>query len=111
MPATALGNFEREAAPFAPYQAGEARVWEVNLPHSKGMDRLELEILYPPDVVSRQDGRGYCFNIELGDIAVGKLQENALEKSHVCEPIDRDSLMLVEKVPDNQRNYHRLNVI
>ena len=111
VPATELGNFEREAAPFAPYQAGEARVWEVNLPHSKGMDRLELEILYPPDVVSRQDGRGYCFNIELGDIVVGKLQENALEKSYVCEPIDRDSLMLVEKVPDNQRNYHHLNVI
>jgi hypothetical protein len=110
-PTAVLGNFERKAVPFAPYQAGEARVWEVNLPHSKGMDRLELEVLYPQESVSREDGRGYRFSIELDDIAVGKLQENPLEKSYVCEPIDQDSLMLVEKVPENQRNYHFLNVI
>lgn len=75
------------------------------------MDRLELEVLYPEDSVSRLDGRGYRFSIELDDIAVGKLQENSFEKSHVCEPIDQNSLMLVEKVPESQRNYFYLDVI
>ncbi|WP_394236119.1 hypothetical protein [Pseudomonas anguilliseptica] len=83
----------------------------MSLPHSKGMDRLELEILYPEDVVSRQDGRGYRFSIELDDITEGKLQENPFEKSHICEPVDQDSLMLVEKVPENQRVYFNLSVI
>ncbi|WP_134676536.1 T6SS effector BTH_I2691 family protein [Ectopseudomonas khazarica] len=110
VPTAALGNFERKASAFAPYKSGEARVWEVNLPHSPNMDRLELEIHYPDDLVSRHDGRGYRFSIDLDDIAIGKLQENALEKSHVCEPIDSDDKMLVEKVPENQRNYHYLNV-
>ncbi|SFI15955.1 hypothetical protein SAMN05216206_1685 [Pseudomonas guineae] len=111
VPTSALGNFERKASAFVPYNEGEARVWQVSLPHSKGMDRLELEILYPEDVVSRQDGRGYRFSIELDDIAEGKLQENPFEKSHICEPVDQDSLMLVEKVPENQRVYFNLSVI
>ncbi|MDH0098424.1 hypothetical protein L1F06_024290 [Ectopseudomonas hydrolytica] len=110
IPTAALGDFERKTTAFAPYQAGEARVWEVSLPHSKGMDRLELEIHYPNDLVSRRDGRGYRFSIELDDITVGNLQENGLEKSHICEPIDSDSLMLVEKVPENQRNYYYLRI-
>jgi len=68
------------------YQATDWRIWLVHIPRSRGMDRLDISIKYPPAVLQRPDNLGYRFSINLAGIQEGTLHENPYVKNRQVEP-------------------------
>ena len=68
------------------YQATDWRIWLVHIPRSRGMDRLDISINYPPAVLQRPDNLGYRFSINLAGIQEGALHENPYVKNWQVEP-------------------------
>ncbi|WP_339651839.1 T6SS effector BTH_I2691 family protein [Halopseudomonas pelagia] len=95
----------------AQYQAGDWRVWLVHLPHSKGMDRMEVEIHYPPALLQRPDNRGYRFSIDLNGMEAGSLHENPYVKGQVTEPNDSFKTLVLDSIPNRSRSNFTLGVI
>lgn len=97
--------------PSAQYEPGDWRVWLVHLPHSHGMDRMELEIHYPPVMLRRPDGLGYRFSIDLSGMQTGTLHENPYVHGQVTEPDDSGETLVIDSIPARSRNILTLGVL
>ncbi len=97
--------------PSAQYQANDWRVWLVHVPHSKGMDKLEVEIHYPPAMLQRPDGRGYRFSIDLSGMRSGTLHENPYVHGQATEPNDKVERLVLDGIPARSRSIFNLGVI
>lgn len=97
--------------PPAQYQAGDWRIWLVHVPHSKGMDRMEVEISYPPFVLQRPDNLGYRFSIDLTGIQAGTLHENPYLHGQIAEPNDTLEKLVIDNIPARSRSVLTLGVI
>ena len=97
--------------PPAQYQANDWRVWLVHVPHSKGMDKMEVEIHYPPSMLQRPDGKGYRFRIDLSGMQSGTLHENPYVHGQVTEPNDKVERLVIDSIPARSRSVFNLGVI
>lgn len=97
--------------PPTQYTAADWRIWLVHLPHTKGMDRLELEIHYPSAILTRPDDLGYRFSIGLSDISVGTLHENPYIKGQAAEPDEGVRPLVIDSIPAGSRNTFALGVV
>ncbi|MFT6466253.1 MAG: hypothetical protein ACJARL_003074 [Halopseudomonas sp.] len=97
--------------PPAQYQANDWRVWLVHVPHSKGMDKMEVEIHYPPSMLQRPDGKGYRFSIDLRGMQAGILHDNPYIHGQVTEPNDKVERLVIDKIPARSRSVFTLGVI
>lgn len=97
--------------PPAQYMAVDWRVWLVHLPHSRGMDRLELEIHYPSAIMNRPDNLGYRFSIDLHGVKTGGLHENPYIRGQLAEPDEDVKLLVIDSIPVGSRNAVSLGVI
>lgn len=95
----------------AQYQGGDWRIWLVHVPHSKGMDRMEVEINYPPFILQRPDNLGYRFSIDLRGIQTGTLHENPYLHGQVTEPNDSLEKLVIDDIPARSRSVLTLGVI
>lgn len=97
--------------PPAQYGASDWRVWLVHLPHSRGMDRLEVEVHYPQAILSRADNLGYRFSIDLSDTKTGNLYENPYHRKSSTEPDEEARPLVIDTIPVGFRNDCYLEVI
>ncbi|WP_285258613.1 T6SS effector BTH_I2691 family protein [Halopseudomonas bauzanensis] len=95
----------------AQYTSKDWRVWLVHLPVSKGMDRLEIEIRYPMEIVSRPDKLGYRFSIELNGVKSGTLHENPYVHGEIAEPDEAGRSIVIDTIPAGSRQSLTLGVI
>ena len=95
----------------AQYAPEDWRVWLVHLPHRWGMDRLEVEIHYPPAMLDRPDTLGYRFNIDLDGMKAGSLHENPYVHGQVTEPDGGSRPLVIDSIPAGTRNILTLGVI
>ncbi|WP_143520316.1 T6SS effector BTH_I2691 family protein [Halopseudomonas pelagia] len=95
----------------AQYGLNDWRVWLVHLPHSKGMDRMEVEIHYPPALLQRPDNKGYRFSVDLNGVKAGTLYENPYVKGQVTEPTDSIEKLVLDSIPSGSRSSFTLGVI
>ncbi|WGK62406.1 T6SS effector BTH_I2691 family protein [Halopseudomonas sp. SMJS2] len=95
----------------AQYAPEDWRVWLVHLPHRWGMDRLEVEIHYPPAMLDRPDTLGYRFNIDLNGMKAGSLHENPYVHGQVTEPDGGSRPLVIDSIPAGTRNILTLGVI
>lgn len=97
--------------PPVQYQPNDWRVWLVHVPHSKGMDKMEIEIHYPPSMLQRPDGKGYRFSIDLSGRQSATLHENAYVHGQVTEPDDKEKRLVIDSIPARSRSVYNLGVI
>lgn len=97
--------------PAAQYQTSDWRLWLVHLPFNKGMDRMEIEIQYPPTMLQRPDNLGYRLSIDLSGMQTGTLHENPYLRGQVAEPNDTFERMVLDGIPSGSRNSFTLGVI
>lgn len=95
----------------AQYTSEDWRVWLVHLPHRWGMDRLEVEIHYPPAILGRPDALGYRFSIGLGGMKAGTLHENPYVHGQVTEPDEGGRPLVIDSIPPGTRNTLALGVM
>ena len=95
----------------AQYVPEDWRIWLVHLPHRWGMDRLEVEIHYPPDILGRPDTLGYRFNIDLDGMKTGSLYENPYVHGQVAEPDNGSKPLVIDSIPAGTRNVLTLGVL
>ena len=75
-----LGTRNHPNTAWPAYQTTDWRIWLVHIPRSRGMDRLDITINYPPPVLQRPDNLGYRFSINLAGIQADTLHENPYVK-------------------------------
>ena len=95
----------------AQYDAKDWRVWLVHVPRTKGMDRMEVEIHYPPSMLQRPDGKGYRFSIDLNGMRSGTLHENPYVHGEATEPNDKVERLVIDSIPARSRSVFNLGVI
>ncbi len=95
----------------AQYTSEDWRAWLVHLPHRWGMDRLEVEIHYPPAILGRPDALGYRFSIGLGGIKAGSLHENPYVHGQVTAPDEGGRPLVIDSIPPGTRNTLTLGVM
>lgn len=103
-----LSNQPNKAWPT--YQSTDWRVWLVQIPRSRGMDRLDISINYPAAVLQRPDNLGYRFSIDLAGIQKGELHQNPYVKYEQVEPTSAAPLPY-EQIPTNSKPTFNLGVI
>ncbi|WP_022964633.1 T6SS effector BTH_I2691 family protein [Halopseudomonas pelagia] len=97
--------------PLAQYDATDWRVWLVHVPRAKSMDRMEVEIHYPPSMLQRPDGKGYRFSIDLNGMRAGTLHENPYVHGEATEPNDKVERLVIDSIPARSRSVFNLGVI
>ena len=97
--------------PPAQYQAEDWRVWLVHVPHSRGMDRMEVEIHYPQAMLQRPDDLGYRFSIDLRGVKSGTLHENPYVHGQITEPNEDSKPLVLDAIPERSRAISNLEVI
>ena len=97
--------------PPTQYLEGDWRVWLVHVPHSRGMDRMEVEIHYPPTMLQRPDDQGYRFSIDLSGIKSGTLHENPYVHGQITEPNEGSKPLVLDTIPERSKEISILEVI
>lgn len=98
-------------SPWPSYLKNEWRVWLAFLPRSAGMDKMELSINYPPEVLQRPDNLGYRFSIELIGLSTGDLHENPYITNSNAVPEPTGNPLQVELRSESSRSKFYLGVI
>ena len=105
-----LGTRNHPNTAWPAYQATDWRIWLVHIPRSRGMDRFDICINYPPAVLQRPDNLGYRFSINLARIQEGRLHQNPYVRDGQAEP-DKNDPFPLDKIPGHSKSTFNLEVI